>query len=853
MRLKVLYFYFLSFFCVGFSASAQSFDDGIEPPPAASIDDSIVVLFVVAILLSVYVVYFKKRKLSNRVLLIPFFTSMIFLSSNSVFSQVHNNGVFYVGSNATFYVKSGDISFGVSSSTSTSKSSPYAVSDGKIILGSSANFAVVQNATKYVNGYAGTFNTNPTILAIGDGSNYAPIRITSNPNTQGVSAAYFNAAPLATFSGLDASVSQVANSEYWIIKGENSILSLSWRPSSNLGAFSYPDVTIIGYKNGEWEAISSSIDVNSVFGGSSSLSGSGSITSLSAVVLSDYDAFAIGEKGVSCAELIASSGDTKTWNGSSWSPSAPTLADPVIINGLYAAGSFACNSIVLNADVTLTGTETLEIVNGATGSGKIIIASESSLVQRNENATAPLIQLTKTTRPMKRFDYVYWGQPITGNAFNQLTNATASTATLSGAFDLMYNYVSGIIGASGGWQSLSATTPGQGFITRVKEQAPFINTTSTDVINVTFNGTANNGVVSVPVANVLGNATSSRNNNLLANPYPSAIDADKFLTENNGILDGVIYLWGANTTNATGTTNYAVADYVAYTKAGSTAYNGTSSSPVFNGKIASGQGFKVKALSTGNALFTNCMRVVGNNSQFFRTSNATSANQVVDRFKVNIQNESGIANQILVAYLPESTLGYDTMYDAELYSVNSLQVYSVLDNSDKKLAINARPSFTETDQVQLGVKKPDSQLSNYSIQVVDKEGVFATNAVTVYLYDSVTNTYHNFNNGNYSFSISDVENTNRFKIVYQTSLLSGEDFTANNALAFINNDVLSIESKSNIEDINVFDISGRLIMSYKNDTPSPVLTVPFNHASGVYILKVKLNNGQLHTQKLLKN
>jgi hypothetical protein len=65
--------------------------------------------------------------------------------------------------------------------------------------------------------------------------------------------------------------------------------------------------------------------------------------------------------------------------------------------------------------------------------------------------------------------------------------------------------------------------------------------------------------------------------------------------------------------------------------------------------------------------------------------------------------------------------------------------------------------------------------------------------------------------------------------------------------------VLSIESKSNIEDINVFDISGRLIMSYKNDTPSRLITVPFNHASGVYILKTKLNNGQLHTQKLLKN
>jgi hypothetical protein len=792
-------------------------------------------------------------KKNQKNLTIYVFIMVLFFQINPVMSQLQNNGILHVNTNGMLYLKSGEFKFGFSSETTTSKGSPYVATDGKFMLGSSAVFTTDGAVSNFVNGYAGTFKTGSTILVTGAGSNYVPVKVEPSSIVQGVHAAYFNSAPLTAFVGLGASVSEVANTEYWIVKGDNTVLSLSWRPNSNLSGFSFSDLTIVGYKNGNWEAIASSVDVNSIFGGGSSLSGSGSISSLNAVVLSDYDAFAIGEKGVSCAELIVSSGDIKTWNGSWWSPSAPTLADPVIINGLYAAGSFACNSIVLNADVTLTGTETLEIVNGATGSGKIIIASESSLVQRNENATAPLIQLTKTTRPMKRFDYVYWGQPVTGNAFSQLANATASTASLSGAFDLMFNYVSGIIGASGGWQSLSATTPGQGFITRVKEQAPFINTTTTDVINLTFNGTANNGVISVPVANVLGNTTSSRNNNLLANPYPSAIDADKFLTENNGILDGVIYLWRANTTNATGSTNYAVADYVAYTKAGSTAYNGTSSSPVFNGKIASGQGFKVKALSTGNALFTNCMRVVGNNSQFFRTSNTTSANQVVDRFKVNIQNESGIANQILVAYLPESTLGYDTMYDAELYSVNSLQVYSVLDNSDKKLAINARPSFTETDQVQLGVKKPDSQLSNYSIQVVDKEGVFETNAVTVYLYDSVTNTYHNFNNGNYNFSISDVENTNRFKIVYQTSLLSSENFTANNALAFINNNVLKIESKSNIEGINVFDISGRLIVSYKNDILSPVLTVPFNHASGVYILKTKLNNGQLHTQKLLKN
>lgn len=852
MKSKVLYFYLLFFLFIEFSVSAQSFDDGIEPPPAP-IDGSIGVLMAVAVLFSVYFFYIRKCKPSKKILLIPVVATITLLCSDSVFAQVKNNGILHIGTNATFFVKSGDVYFGPSSETTTSVSSVYSDLDGKFMLGPSAAFSVIQNATKYIKGYAGTFNTNSTILAIGAGSVYAPVKVTATSNTNGVRASYFNSSPLAVYSGgLDLSVSQVANTEYWIVKGENAILSLSWRASSNLSALVFPDVTIVGYKDGKWEAIPSAIDATSVFGNTSVLSGSGSVTSTAPVNLNDYSAFAIGEKGVTCSELIASSGNIKTWNGTFWSPSVPTLADPVIINGSYAAGSFSCNSIVLNADVILSGTETLEIVNGAAGSGKVIMSSESSLVQRNENAIAPLIQLTKTTRPMKRFDYVYWGQPIAGNAFGQLANATASTATLSGAFDLMYKFVSGITGPSGGWQPLATTSPGQGFITRVKEQSPYVNTTSTDVINLTFNGIANNGNISVPIANVVGSTTSSRNNNLLANPYPSAIDADKFLTQNNDILDGVIYLWRANTTNPTGNTNYAISDYVAYTKAGSTAYNGTSSTPVFNGKIASGQGFKVKALSAGTALFTNCMRVVGNNSQFFRTSNTTPANTVVDRFKVNIQNESGIANQILVAYLPETTLGYDTMYDAELYSVNSLQLYSVLDNSDKKLAINARPVFTETDQVQLGIKKTDSQVSNYAIQVVDKEGVFATNAVTVYLHDTATNTYHNFNNGNYNFSLADLENNNRFKIVYQ-STLSKENFTTNNIHAFVNNDVLNLKSNVNIENINVFDVSGRLIISYENDMPSSLMTVPFNHASGVYILKTKLSNGQLQTQKLLKN
>jgi hypothetical protein len=235
-------------------------------------------------------------KKNQKNLTIYVFIMVLFFQINPVMSQLQNNGILHVNTNGMLYLKSGEFKFGFSSETTTSKGSPYVATDGKFMLGSSAVFTTDGAVSNFVNGYAGTFKTGSTILVTGAGSNYVPIKVEPSSIVQGVHAAYFNSAPLTAFVGLGASVSEVANTEYWIVKGDNTVLSLSWRPNSNLSGFSFSDLTIVGYKNGNWEAIASSVDVNSIFGGGSSLSGSGSISSLNAVVLSDYDAFAIGKK-----------------------------------------------------------------------------------------------------------------------------------------------------------------------------------------------------------------------------------------------------------------------------------------------------------------------------------------------------------------------------------------------------------------------------------------------------------------------------------------------------------------------------------------------------------------------------
>ena len=275
------------------------------------------------------------------------------------------------------------------------------------------------------------------------------------------------------------------------------------------------------------------------------------------------------------------------------------------------------------------------MVNDIPETGTINIATSASLLQRNDSSViTPTIVLDKRTRAnMYPLDYIYWGSPLTTTPLSMLDQAiSVSGGGVAGAFDLKYKYVSGDLTTSGGWQALDAITPGKGFITRIKQATPFstLNTPVNIRIKQLFQGLANNGLITVPVS-VTTSATSARNNNLLSNPYPSAIDADTFLAY-NPILDGVLYFWKAQTPNngVVGSV-YSQADYIAYTRAGSTNY-GTTIADTFDGTIANGQGFKVKALANGNVIFNNCMRVSGNNSQFMRSSSSSS----IDRFKLNL-------------------------------------------------------------------------------------------------------------------------------------------------------------------------------------------------------------------------
>lgn len=771
-------------------------------------------------------------------------------------AQVQNNTIIYISDDTGIFLSSnaGNFNFGGSATSTTTRTSGHY---GKLIFASGITAIGASNST-FLNGYARTISTSSFILPIGQSGIYAPAKVTPT-NTDGVDGAYYSANPSTIGTALNAALTTVSNLEYWDIKGvlADATISLSWRASSNISTLTgndLPNLTIAGWNGSEWTVIPSTLDTTSFLGGASTLT-SGSITSNTSIDLNTYSYFTLAYKGYICPPIVTSSGVTKTWNGSSWSPSNPTITDPAIINAPYS-GSLACNSLLLNSNITLANGEGVDVVYGVTGTGKIIMASEASVTQRDNTAPAPQIQLVKRTRSLRRDDYTYFGTPITGNFYSQLTNNATSIGNYSNMLDGFYKYHSGPLaqGQLYYWDNLNSITTGKGYIAKIKNGGPFLNNFSySDYINVSLIGTANNGDIPVSIVTDPAHPEDEGSHNLLANPYPCAIDGNKFLTDNPSI-DGVIYIWQSKT-NPIGTTGYYVqSDYIAYTKAG-VVYPIPGTIPnSFNGKIASDQGFVVLGLSNNSTVtFTNCMRLTGNNNQFNKNySSGIASDGIKDRYKLNLAGNNGVFSQILIGYFPEATLGYDRMYDAGRNSVSSAQLFSILDNSNRQLAINARPSFTTTDIVNLGISKDTSDEETFNIDIQDQEGIFSGNTTAIFLHDKLLGTYHDFTNGSYTFSTNSVSLLDRFEVVYQNTALNNPSFSnnTNNVFASLNNSLLSINASSEMDNVELFDVTGRKIDAHSIDSKKTFYK-PFFHAEGVYVAKIRFTDGTIVSTKLI--
>ena len=816
--------------------------------------------------------------------------SLLFLSPALLKAQVSQNSILYISDNTFFYMDAavGNYSFGTAT-TSLSKSTKTITPGytyGRLIFDDTVTHSGAAN-THFFDGYVTTLSSNDFIFPVGDGTGvnalYAPAKVNAT-TANGVDAAFYKAATSTLGTAIAATeITGVLTNNYWNIRktsgsDANAKISLSWSSEFSLSGLvsDLNSLVILGWNSttSKWEEVPSAADaIKFTTVSTASTITSGSITSTADVSLSNtFQFFTLGAK-LSCSPILADNGVTTTWNGTAWSNGTPTELHIAVLNANYS-GNLIANTLNIGAfNVTIGANQVVEVVKGITGTGKFVIAPTGALVQRQDSATAPKIELTKDTRTLSRYDYTYFASPVTENVFSQLSDAYYLTTTNNNRLYNHYKLISGdhllfgedLVPANPyltPWQTLSSSNfvpAGQGWISSIQSMAPFNTDAFTGVISLKLSGTSNNGVVTAPVVTSPSiDLDHGSNYNLLGNPYPSAISASKFLMyDTNDVIDGVVYIWEAKTQPLnSGVGYYNQADYITFSRAGSTGtYVGA---PNFDGNIASGQGFVVKALTDNSTVtFNNCMRLVGTteNTSFFRTTSdshdATSTpHQSVDRFKLDLTSSIGDYNQSLIAYIPGLTYGYDRGYDATKNSNATSQIFAINNLTNKRTAIEARPSFVNTDVVPLGFSTSNNlATTTFTLNVVNREGIFENNGVTIYLYDRLNNLYHDFNNGSFSFTASQEELLNRFDIVYQTSTLSNPDFTANNVIVNLDDSVLNIASKDAMKQVGVYDIAGRLVEKISVDATQ--LNSKFNHAKGVYIVQIELNNGSILSNKVI--
>ena len=564
---------------------------------------------------------------------------------------------------------------------------------------------------------------------------------------------------------------------------------------------------------------------------------------------------------------------TKTWDGVSWSPNAPTSDDIVIINGNYNTTTInpilnACSlivnslykltvepetSVIIQNDLTVNGT--LDVLD----KGSLIMVNDSGIVTNNGTTT-----VHRFTSEFQKFDYVYWSTPV---ASTNIPSTFLGWRTNYAFEFLPANFIDSSPADSfdddgNDWSYASTMSPGKGYIVMV----PTNKAMYPSVEEIVFSGKVNNGVITAPIALTPSIVDPKDDFNLVGNPYPSAIDAKKFILANinsnlntgsNKIIDGTLYFWThigdiSNTNGGPDGLNFSTNDYAVYTLAGGVqaGFGGT----IPNGFIASGQGFFVEADNAGSLFFNNAMRLntETKNNQFYKLQSNNKKSTVVskDRLWLNLQNTSNLFSQQLIGYFDNATLGYDKGYDGLFSDAgNYINFYSFIDNDTYK--IQGRSSFDENDQVRLGYSSKIA--GTFTIAIDTKEGVFTNSNQAVYLEDKVTNTIFDLKNGAYSFTTEKGTFNDRFILRYTDRTLGVNEVNKEDGILVFyskNSKMLTVKNEwnnSTIRSIALYSISGQNISNWNVENRGQnMIQIPIkNNSSGIYIVKVKTSEGEI--------
>ena len=586
-----------------------------------------------------------------------------------------------------------------------------------------------------------------------------------------------------------------------------------------------------------------------------------------------------------------------------------------ISNDITASQTIKTSALIIDANKNLTieGDNLIENSWYLELNGTLDLQDDSQLIQTKDSDLVTSDEgklLRRQEGTASAYWYNYWASPVGEKGVTSLINNNAATNNPNNSpFSLnllkddtgfnaqftsgytgngnistywLYTFINGV--TYWDWVQLTTSTnikPGVGYT----QKGTGIPASEQQYI---FEGKPNNGTILIDVTDVGGPGSVpsvSRTEYLLGNPYPSALDINKFIDDNAGVIDGVIQLWQQWSGNSHNLNDYN-GGYAQVNKLGSiraSQFIGISGATTGGGEgtiipsryLPVGQGFITEIIADGTVEFNNTQRVFikeadadgtyENGSVFSKSSNNKSNKSISEeqdsnamkKFRLEFNSVSGPATrrELLLGFSPLTSDAYNYGYDAENVNINNNDLHLSLEGKD--MNIQAYSDIVADKVVPLNFKSSGN--NTFEIKITEMENIDDSQAI--YLKDNFTDTYFDLTkNTAYQFASNQGKFNERFEIVFQSqaqTLSIEESQATENFIYYKNSDHKLIAKKLNasVSRIALVNMLGQTVLEF-NDMSQEELRNGLslsNLSTGPYVVYLRTDANEVLTKKIIVN
>lgn len=375
-----------------------------------------------------------------------------------------------------------------------------------------------------------------------------------------------------------------------------------------------------------------------------------------------------------------------------------------------------------------------------------------------------------------------------------------------------------------------------------------------------FRGIPNDGKISIPIK--FGEILLS------GNPYPSALNLKKFLTENKAIT-GIAYFWDFSETVTShyleeyeggygayspGADAYAPAVFKTYDRDGNeTETTGETGAAYAREHSPIGQGFMLMGNDNSQVVFKNSHRIfVQENTQ---SSQFRKRENTIPKIKLNIEFNELYTRQLILAFREDATTGPDHAMDAKSFGALTSDAAWVIE--DQLYLINVQP-FDKEQKIPIGISVEKESRIKFSIENLEN-----FSSEEIFLLDAKENSYQDLKSSDFEIKLPAENYMDRFYLSFMEETEKPESGENNfldevlpkeEILISYDKNLHQVEVLANdlLDQIELYNLTGGLILTkriYENQQYYYFYTGKLKEA--VYIVKVKTRGDVHYSKKLL--